>query len=54
MEERFMNCAFEMGTRVVIYIRSLIKIGSEVQKLMKVVTQTQHGDLISIFVFFSK
>jgi hypothetical protein len=32
--EGFMNCVTEMGSGVMIYIPSLIKIGSDVQRLL--------------------
>jgi hypothetical protein len=53
MGEGFMKCVFETGTGAMIYVRSFIKIGSDIQKLMMGDRQDrQHGDLISIFVFF--
>jgi hypothetical protein len=49
-----MNYAFEMGSGATIYIPSFIKIGSGIKKLIKGDTQThrQHGDLISLLLFF--
>jgi hypothetical protein len=41
-----------MGSGVVIYVPSFIKIGSGIQKLIGEDTQTQHGDLISLLIFF--
>jgi hypothetical protein len=51
-----MKYAAEMGSGAVIYIPSFIKIGSGIQKLIGEETQAhrQHGDLISLFLFFSK
>jgi hypothetical protein len=51
-----MNCAAEMGSDAIIHIRSFIKIGSDFQKLIEGNSQThkQHGDLISLLLFFSK
>jgi hypothetical protein len=45
-----------MGSVAVIYIPSLIKSGSAIQKLIGRDTQAhrQHGDLISLLPFFSK
>jgi hypothetical protein len=49
-----MKYSFEMGSGAMIYIPSLIKIGSGIQKLMRGVSQThrQHGDFISLLLFF--
>jgi hypothetical protein len=46
--------AIEMGSGAMVYILSFIKIGSGIQKLMRGDTQThrQHGDLISLILFF--
>jgi hypothetical protein len=41
-----MKYAIEMGSGAMIYIPSFIKIGVGIQKL--------HGDLVSLFLFFSK
>jgi hypothetical protein len=53
----FMKNAVEMGSVVVIYIPSFIKIGSGIQKILggiHIHTQThrQQGDLISLLLFF--
>jgi hypothetical protein len=43
----FFNYAVEMGSRAVIYVPSLIKIGSGIQKLMGAIhTHRQQHDLI--------
>jgi hypothetical protein len=42
-----MKYAVEMGSGAKIYIPSFIKIGSGIQKLIRV-THGQHGDLISL------
>jgi hypothetical protein len=49
-----MKYAVEMGSGAVIYIPSLIKIGSGIQKLIRKDTQVhkQQGDLISLLLFF--
>jgi hypothetical protein len=49
-----MNYAAEMGSGAMIYIPNLKKIGSGIQKLIEVDTQThrQHGDRISLLLFF--
>jgi hypothetical protein len=49
-----MKCAVEMGRGAMIYIRSFIKIGSGIRKLMRVHIQTrrEHGDRISLLLFF--
>jgi hypothetical protein len=46
MNYRFMKYAVEMGSGAMIYIPSFIKTGSGIH------TDTQHGDVISIFFFF--
>jgi hypothetical protein len=45
-----MKYAVQMGSGAKIYIPSFIKIGSDIQKLIGVDSQTdrQHGDLISL------
>jgi hypothetical protein len=49
-----MKYAVEMSSGALIYIPSFIHIGSGIQKLMEGKTQThrQHGDLISLLLFF--
>jgi hypothetical protein len=49
-----MKYATEMGSSAMIYILSFTKIGSGIQKLTVRDSQThrQHGDLISLFLFF--
>jgi hypothetical protein len=49
-----MKCAVELGSGVMIYILSFIKIGSGIQKLLRWDTQKhrQHGDSISLILFF--
>jgi hypothetical protein len=49
-----MKYAVEMGSGVMIYIPSFIKIGSGIHKLIRGDTQThrQHGDLLSLLLFF--
>jgi hypothetical protein len=49
-----MKYPVEMGSVAVIYIPSYIKIGSGIQKLIGGIQQThrQHGDLISLLLFF--
>jgi hypothetical protein len=51
-----MKYAIEMGSGAMIYIPSFITIGSGIQRLVGGDTQTQrqHGDLISLLLFFSK
>jgi hypothetical protein len=53
-----MKYAVGMGSSAVIYVPSSITIGSDVQKLVGVgmISQIhrQHGDCISLFLFFSK
>jgi hypothetical protein len=46
-----MKYAVEMGSGAVIYIPSVIKIGSGIQKLMGGIHR-QHGDRISLLYFF--
>jgi hypothetical protein len=45
-----------MGAGAMMYISSFIKIGSGIQKLIEEDSQThrQHGDLLSVLLFFSK
>jgi hypothetical protein len=40
-----------MGSNAMIYIPSFIKIGSGIQKVIEE-THRQHGDLISLLLFF--
>jgi hypothetical protein len=48
-----MKYAVEMGSGAMIYIPSFINIGSGIQKLMgDTQTHIQHGNIISIFIFF--
>jgi hypothetical protein len=50
-----MNYAVEMGSSAMIYIPNFIKIGSGIQKLLRgiyIQTHRQHGDLISLLIFF--
>jgi hypothetical protein len=51
-----MKYAVQMGSGAMICVPSFIKIGSGIQKLIRGDTQThrQHGDLISILLFFNK
>jgi hypothetical protein len=44
-----MKCAVEMGSGAMIYTPGFIKIRSDIQKLMG---GAQHGDLISLLLFF--
>jgi hypothetical protein len=44
--------ATEMGSSVMIYIPSFIKIGSGIQKLIGGYRHRQHGDLISVLPIF--
>jgi hypothetical protein len=47
--------AVEMGSGAMIYIPSFIMTGSGIQKLMGGdYTDTQHGDLVSLLLFFQK
>jgi hypothetical protein len=46
------NYAVEMGSGVMICIRSLIKIDSGIQKLIGGGIQSQRGDLTSLHLFF--
>jgi hypothetical protein len=52
--EGFIKYAVEMGSGAMICIPSFIKIGSGIHKLMgaDIRTHRQHGDLISLFLFF--
>jgi hypothetical protein len=52
--EGFMEYAVEMGSGAMVYIISFIKIGSSIQRLIEGDSQThrQHGDLISLLLFF--
>jgi hypothetical protein len=49
-----MKYAAEMGSGIMIYISSFIKIGSGIQKLIRRNKQTHRlqGDLISLFLLF--
>jgi hypothetical protein len=49
-----MKYAVEMGSRAIIYIPSFIKIGLGIQKFIggDSSTHRQHGDLISLLLFF--
>jgi hypothetical protein len=50
-----MNCVVEMGSGAITYIPRLIKIGSGIWKLLKVIhlqTRRQQGDHISLLLFF--
>jgi hypothetical protein len=49
-----MQYAVEMSSGAIMYIPTLIKIDSGIQKLIGVHTQThrEHGDLISLLIFF--
>jgi hypothetical protein len=46
--------AVEMGSNAVIYVPSLIKIGTDIQKLVRRDSQThrQHGDPIRLLLVF--
>jgi hypothetical protein len=47
-----MKCAVEMGSGAVIYIPSLVKIGSGIQKLTRGIQRhRQHGDSINLLLF---
>jgi hypothetical protein len=46
-----MKYAVQMGSSAMIYIPSLIKIGSDIQRLIGGIHR-QHGDLISLPLFF--
>jgi hypothetical protein len=48
-----MKYAVEMGSGAMIYIPSFIIIGSGIQKLIRGIHR-QHGDRISLLLFFSK
>jgi hypothetical protein len=47
-----MKYAVEMGSGGIIYIPSSAKIGSGFQNLIRGYKNTQHGDRISILLFF--
>jgi hypothetical protein len=47
-----MKYAAEMGSDAMIYIPSFIKIFSAIQKLRGGGVHRQHGDLISLLLFF--
>jgi hypothetical protein len=47
-----MKYADEMGSGAVIYVPSFINIGSGIQKLMGGGIHRQHGDRISLLLFF--
>jgi hypothetical protein len=50
-----MKYTVEMGSGAMIYMPSFIKIGSAIQKLIgggNIQTQRQHGDHISLILFF--
>jgi hypothetical protein len=48
-----MRHAVEMGSGAMVYIPSIIKIGSGIQKLIRGIQRhRQHGDLISLLSFF--
>jgi hypothetical protein len=50
-----MKYAIEMGSCVMTYIPSFIKIGSGIQKLIgEIHRHRQHGDRISLLSFISK
>jgi hypothetical protein len=52
--EGFIKYAVEMGSGVMIYIPSFIKIGSGIKKLIGgAYTDTQHGDRISLLLFLA-
>jgi hypothetical protein len=44
--------AIELGSGVMTYIPSFVKTGSAIQKLKGGDTQRQHGDRISLLLFF--
>jgi hypothetical protein len=46
-----MKYSVDMGSSAMIYIPSLIKIGSGIQKLIGGFPDTQHGDRISLLSF---
>jgi hypothetical protein len=46
--------AVEMGSGVMIYIQSFIKIGSGIQKFLEGRIHRQNGDRISLPLFFKK
>jgi hypothetical protein len=47
-----MKYAIDIGSGVMIYIRSILKTGSDIQKLFEVGTQAEDGDRISLLLFF--
>jgi hypothetical protein len=47
-----MKYTFEMGSGAMMYIPSLIKIGSGIQKLIFRQAHRQHGDRISLLLSF--
>jgi hypothetical protein len=47
-----MKHAADTGSGAMKYIPSFVKIGSGIQNLIWVNTQTQHGDRISLLLFF--
>jgi hypothetical protein len=47
-----MKYVVQMGSGVMIYIPSFIKIGSAIQKLIDSQKHRQHGDRISLLLFF--
>jgi hypothetical protein len=47
-----MKYTFEMSSGAMIYIPSLINIGSDIQKLIGRQTHRQHHDRISLLFFF--
>jgi hypothetical protein len=48
-----MKYAVEMGSGVMIYIQSSIKVGSGILKMIgRIQGHNQHGNLISIFPYF--
>jgi hypothetical protein len=51
-----MHCTIEMDSGGMIYIPSIMKIGSAIQKLIRgnMHTHRQEGDLIRLFLFFEK
>jgi hypothetical protein len=50
-----MKYAAESGSGAMIYVPSLMKIGSSIQKLIKGrFTDREHGDRVSLLSFFSK
>jgi hypothetical protein len=49
-----MEYAVEMGSGAMIYTPSFMKIGSNIQKLVRTITDREHGDRISLLSFFFK